>query len=279
MKQSISYMRKQLLDIYPPEEVQAIIFLLLEKKFHYSKLDFCMSKDRTLSANEQQELTDITQRLRKKEPIQYILGEADFCGHTFKVTPDTLIPRPETAELVQWITEVASPNNIRSILDIGTGSGCIAISLASNLPKTYVEGWDISRNALCVAKQNSQLLDIPVEFRQQDIFATPLPNVHFNIIVSNPPYITENEKKDMNENVLDWEPSTALFVPNHDPLCFYRSIAYFAKQALTPSGFLFFEINQAFGTDIKDLLHDMGFSHVELRKDLFNNERMIKASI
>lgn len=278
MKQAIPYLRQLLQGIYPAGEIQALVFLMLEKKYHLTKLDVCMGKDKTLSPEERQEWTDIAHRLAKKEPVQYVLGEADFYGRVFKVTPHTLIPRPETAELVDWIVTDHNRNACgKKILDIGTGSGCIALSLAGAMPGTKVEGWDFSDGALQTARENSTRLNIPVTFHQQDILADPLPALLFDLIVSNPPYITESERSDMDSNVLDWEPDTALFVPDTNPLLFYRAIARFALQALTPGGTLYFEINRAFGRETEAMLHTLGFTHTELRKDFFGNDRMMKA--
>lgn len=278
MKQAISYFRQHLQDVYPPEEVRAILYLLLEKLFHLTTFDVCMGKYRTLSTEERREWEKITERLQKGEPVQYILGETGFCGRTFRLTPDTLIPRPETAELVHWILDDASlRGGISSVLDIGTGSGCIAISLAAEFPLATVEGWDISEGALQTARDNSRLLGIPVTFRKQDVLSTDLPDVCFDIIVSNPPYVTESEKAGMERNVLEWEPHTALFVPDDDPLRFYHAIARFARQALSPGGTLYFEINRAYGAAVVRLLEGMGYVEVELRKDLSGNDRMIKA--
>lgn len=277
MKQAITYLRQRLRDVYPPEELQAIMYLVLEKRFHLTRLDVCMGKDKVFSADERREWTDITERLRREEPVQYILGEADFHGHTFQVTCDTLIPRPETAELVDWIIDDARTARPQSLLDIGTGSGCIALSLAAALPGTAVEGWDISEGALQTARANSLRLHIPATFRRQDILASELPPTRFDIIVSNPPYITEHERADMARNVLEWEPGTALFVPDDDPLRFYRAIARHALRVLSPGGALYFEINRAYGRETTGLLDALGFRHAELRKDLSGNDRMIKA--
>lgn len=279
MRQAITYIRRQLQDIYPPEEIQAITYLLLEKKFRLTKLDICMGKDKTFSADERREWTDIAGRLRDEEPVQYVLGEADFCGHTFRVTRDTLIPRPETAELVGWIVDDARTARPKSLLDIGTGSGCIALSLAAALPGTSVEGWDISEGALQTARDNSRILGIPATFRRQDILSRTLPDTSCDVIASNPPYITESERSGMARNVLDWEPGTALFVPDDDPLRFYRAIAHFGLRALTTGGSLYFEINRAYGRETAALLDSLGFRHIELRKDLSGNDRMIKASL
>lgn len=277
MKQAVTYFRQQLRDIYPPGELQALLHLLLEKRFGVTRLDVCLGKYRTLSVEEREEWQKITERLQSEEPVQYILGEADFCGLTLRVTPDTLIPRPETAELVRWVADDARRDGVASLLDVGTGSGCIALSLASLLPGIGVEGWDVSEGALRVARDNGRRLGLAVRFLRQDILAPVLPDVRFDVVVSNPPYVTEAERAGMERNVLCWEPASALFVPDDDPLRFYRAIARFATRALPSGGKLYFEINRAYGSATVRLLEDMGYARVELRRDLSGNDRMIKA--
>lgn len=277
MKQAIKYIRQQLQNIYPPEEVQALIYLLLEKKHNMSKLDICMGKDKIFSTEERKEWEDIVKRLHNEEPVQYILNEADFCGLCFKVTPDTLIPRPETAELVNWIIQDYS-HLAPSVLDIGSGSGCIAISISAALPDAKVESWDISAAALDIARFNNEKAGTSVTFNQQDILSNYLPQRELDILVSNPPYITNSEKAEMSNNVLQWEPSTALFVSDKDPLIFYRAIAEYGCQSLKEYGSLYFEINRAYGNETVRLLEDMGYKNIILRKDLSGNDRMIKAT-
>lgn len=277
MKQAIKYIRQQLQNIYPAEEVQALIYLLLEKKHNMSKLDICMSKDKIFSTEERKEWEDIVKRLHNEEPVQYILNEAEFCGLCFKVTPDTLIPRPETAELVNWIIQDYS-HLAPSVLDIGSGSGCIAISISAALPDAKVESWDISAAALDIARFNNEKAGTSVTFNQQDILSNYLPQRELDILVSNPPYITNSEKAEMSNNVLQWEPSTALFVSDKDPLIFYRAIAEYGCQSLKEYGSLYFEINRAYGNETVRLLEDMGYKNIILRKDLSGNDRMIKAT-
>ena len=277
MKQAIKYIRQQLQNIYPAEEVQALIYLLLEKKHNMSKLDICMGKDKIFSTEERKEWEDIVERLHNEEPVQYILNEADFCGFCFKVTLDTLIPRPETAELVNWIIQDYS-HLAPSVLDIGSGSGCIAISISAALPNAKVESWDISAAALDIARFNNEKAGTSVTFNQQDILSNYLPQRELDILVSNPPYITNSEKAEMSNNVLQWEPSTALFVSDKDPLIFYRAIAEYGCQSLKEYGSLYFEINRAYGNETVRLLEDMGYKNIILRKDLSGNDRMIKAT-
>lgn len=277
MKQAIKYIRQQLQNIYPAEEVQALIYLLLEKKHNMSKLDICMGKDKIFSTEERKEWEDIVKRLHNEEPVQYILNEAEFCGLCFKVTPDTLIPRPETAELVNWIIQDYS-HLAPSVLDIGSGSGCIAISISAALPNAKVESWDISAAALDIARFNNEKAGTSVTFNQQDILSNYLPQRELDILVSNPPYITNSEKAEMSNNVLQWEPSTALFVSDKDPLIFYRAIAEYGCQSLKEYGSLYFEINRAYGNETVRLLEDMGYKNIILRKDLSGNDRMIKAT-
>lgn len=277
MKQAIKYIRQQLQNIYPAEEVQALIYLLLEKKHNMSKLDICMGKDKIFSTEERKEWEDIVKRLHNEEPVQYILNEAEFCGLCFKVTPDTLIPRPETAELVNWIIQDYS-HLAPSVLDIGSGSGCIAISISAALPNAKVESWDISAAALDISRFNNEKAGTSVTFNQQDILSNYLPQRELDILVSNPPYITNSEKAEMSNNVLQWEPPTALFVSDKDPLIFYRAIAEYGCQSLKEYGSLYFEINRAYGNETVRLLEDMGYKNIILRKDLSGNDRMIKAT-
>ena len=249
MNRITAYIRQSLQDIYPPEEVKALSMLICCDMLGVDALDIYMGKDIILSACKQRELENIIFRLQKNEPIQYIRGYAEFCGRNFRVAPGVLIPRPETAELVDLI--VKENPDARRLLDIGTGSGCIAISLDKNLPDAKVVAWDISEEALAIARKNNEELDAQVTFRRQDVFsADGIQGTSYDIIVSNPPYVTETEKTEMEANVLDWEPELALFVPDEDPLRFYRRIAELGRELLRPGGKLYFEINQAYGQDM-----------------------------
>ena len=216
-------------------------------------------------------------RLKKNEPVQYVIGRETFCGLTFEVGPDVLIPRPETQELVRWIVDDWRENAACRILDIGTGSGCIAVSLAKLLEGAVVDGWDVSEGALQVAGRNARRNDVEVGFLRKDVLSALPGKERYDVIVSNPPYIAEKEKVVMDANVLDWEPSLALFVPDDDPLLFYRTIAVLAKEMLTENGLLYYEINQAYGPDTVQMLKSLGYSSVELKKDIWGNNRMIKA--
>ena len=256
-------------------EISALTRIIATELLGVSQMAFYLKDDITLTAEQQTLFDNAIERLKKQEPIQYILGYGDFCGLRFKVTPATLIPRPETSELVEWIASEATGNG--SILDIGTGSGCIAVSLAHKLPQSKVTAWDISPDALAVATENSKANGCAVEFEEVDILAYEPTGELFDIIVSNPPYIKENEKAEMHSNVLDWEPHTALFVPDNDPLLFYRTIAKKGLALLKPGGRLYFEINRAHGKETIEMLESLGYTDIELRKDFAENDRMIRA--
>ena len=275
MKTIANRINKGLADIYTAGEVSALTRIIATELLGVSQMAFYLKDDITLTAEQETLLDNAIERLKKQEPIQYILGYSDFCGLRFKVTPATLIPRPETSELVEWIASEAAGRE--SILDIGTGSGCIAVSLAHKMPQSKVTAWDISNDALAVAAENSKANGCVVTFEQVDILAYEPTGEQFDIIVSNPPYIKENEKEAMHANVLDWEPHTALFVPNNDPLLFYRTIAEKGLTLLKPGGNLYFEINRAHGKDTVDMLAAFGYTSIELRKDFADNDRMIRA--
>ncbi|MBQ5616998.1 MAG: peptide chain release factor N(5)-glutamine methyltransferase [Bacteroidaceae bacterium] len=268
-------MQENLATAYSDGEIKALTRIIATELLAVSQMAFYMKDDVALTAEQETLLDDAIARLQKHEPIQYILGYSDFCGLRFKVTPATLIPRPETSELVEWIASEANGNE--SILDIGTGSGCIAISIANKLPLSKVSAWDISPDALAVATENSKANGCDVVFKQVDILAYEPAGEQFDIIVSNPPYIKEVEKELMHSNVLDWEPHTALFVPDNDPLLFYRTIAQKATTMLRPGGKLYFEINRAHGKETVEMLTALGYANIELRKDFAENDRMIRA--
>ena len=275
MKAIAKQINEALTGCYSSGEVSALTRIIATELLGVSQMAYFLKDDVTLTAEQEALLDNAIERLKKQEPIQYILGYSDFCGLRFKVTPATLIPRPETSELVEWIASEATGN--RSILDIGTGSGCIAVSLAHKLPQSEVTAWDISNEALAVAAENSKANGQAVTFEQVDILAYQPTDEQFDIIVSNPPYIKEVEKEQMEANVLDWEPHTALFVPDSDPLLFYRTIAQKATKMLHPGGKLYFETNRAYGKATCDMLASIGYTDIELRKDFADNDRMIRA--
>ena len=275
MKTIARHINEALSNCYSAGEISALTRIIATELLGIPQMTFFLKDDVTLTAEQQTLLGNAIERLKKQEPIQYILGYCDFCSLRFKVTPATLIPRPETSELVEWVANEATGNE--SILDIGTGSGCIAVSLAHRLQQSKVAAWDISHDALAVAAENSKTNDCNVTFEQVDILAYEPTGEQFDIIVSNPPYIKENEKEAMHSNVLDWEPHTALFVPDSDPLLFYRTIAEKGLTLLKPGGSLYFEINRAHGKETMEMLAALGYTGIELRKDFADNDRMIKA--
>ena len=261
---------------YTQGELNALARILATELLDISQTTYMLKDDAPLSPADEEKLTDALERLAKHEPIQYILGYSDFCGLRFSVTPAVLIPRPETSELVELIA-VESPT-AKNILDIGTGSGCIAVSLASKLPTAQVTAWDISPQAIAIAQKNSIANNCKVLFEERDILTyEPQYREKYDIIVSNPPYIKEVEKRTMEDNVLLWEPHLALFVPDNDPLLFYRAIAEKALLMLSPGGKLFFEINREHGAETVAMLETMGYKNVTLRKDIFGNDRMTMA--
>ena len=266
---------------YPEGEAKALARWVMEERFGLSLADLMMDKDNDLSALQLQDLQNITERLLRKEPIQYVLGQTQFCGLTLHVGPGVLIPRPETGELVEWICGEwpAGERAQRTVLDIGTGSGCIALALAH--AGFRVEACDVSPEALAVARMNADSLQLDVRFFLKDILQDESGDMagepSFDIIVSNPPYICRDEAAEMEANVLDHEPHLALFVPDEDPLLFYRHIARFANRQLRTGGSLFLEINRAYGEETCKMLGDNGFKDIELRKDQFGNPRMVRA--
>jgi len=263
---------------YCKQEIESISKLIFEKVLGLSRLQVYLNQHITFSGTNLVQITEIINRLIQFEPIQYILGETEFYGLTFKVNSTVLIPRPETEELVDWIIKDYHQLN-PAILDIGTGSGCIPISLVKNLPGASADGWDISTEALMVAKENALINQVNINFHYADILkpTLPLQKEKYDIIVSNPPYITTSEQLSMRKNVIDYEPHIALFVPDTDSLVFYRAIADIAINQLKQGGNLYFEINATFGNETIDLLALKGFKNIILRKDINGRERMIKA--
>lgn len=276
MNPIVSYIKQALQGYYPDSEIVSMAKLLLTQVFGMSVVELYAGKDTIFSANEQKQLDDILIRLQKQEPVQYIIGTEEFYGLTFEVNGDVLIPRPETGELIDWIVKEHKHAQAK-ILDIGTGSGCIAISLAKNMEAAEVVSWDVSEEALRVAARNCRRNDVRVILEHRDVLHASSTGERFDMIVSNPPYITEKEKTDMSANVLDWEPELALFVPDDKPLLFYQKIAELGVDMLVPGGKLYFEINREYGRQTVDMLVGLGYKNIELRKDLFQNDRMIKA--
>ncbi len=272
---------QSLTPLYDTGEAQAIVRMVLDVKYGMTLTDIISGKVNELSADEGKNLEEIIDRLQKGEPVQYVLGQADFAGRTFHVGPGVLIPRPETAELCQWITEDCLPEEKTpaEILDICTGSGCIAITLGLNMRESEVTGWDISEDALHIAKGNAKTLEAKnVSMVHQDALALPRDREKWDIIVSNPPYICDKEKKDMAKNVLDYEPDIALFVPDEDPLKFYRTIAKYAAKALKPGGTLYFEINPIYESETREMLEKLHFIDITTKEDSFGKKRMMKAT-
>jgi len=269
--------------VYDRQEIDSIKYLVLRDISNLSKAQLRAFQDNELSDDVVEKLQNIIAKLQTGEPVQYILGHTEFYGLPFKVNPSVLIPRPETEELVEWVlSEVGSrKSEVGNILDIGTGSGCIPITLKKHLPQNQVSGLDISPTALQTARQNAQLNNVEVEFIEADILNPniSLLNTKYSVLISNPPYVTEQEKQDMHQNVLSHEPHTALFVPDNDPLLFYRAIADFALEHLQSNGLLFFEINENLGKETVELLATKEFKNIELRQDMRGKDRMVKAQL
>lgn len=273
------YYCEQLCSVYDSDEATAMILILLEHYFKITRVKMALEPDMRLSESEMLTFHFAVKDLLKNKPIQYIIGETEFCDLKFKVNENVLIPRPETSELVMNIVKRQKTKDKRqlSILDIGTGSGCIAISLAKNIPDSKVYALDISEKALEVAKENAINNNADVTFINDDILS--LKNkieTKFDIIVSNPPYVRELEKADMRDNVLNWEPHNALFVSDNDPLIFYRNILEFAKTNLNQDGEIWFEINEYLGKEMTDLCKEYGFSDIEIFKDFREKDRVVK---
>jgi len=273
---------KELDSFYPKEEVTSFFQLLIAHYFDMERFVLAIQPEMVISKEQETPLFEALSKLKLHEPIQHIIGSTHFMDMNFKVNKNVLVPRPETEELVRWMideiqgTKYEVQNEKLRILDIGTGSGCIAISLAKNLPEAKVYALDVSSDALEVAKKNAHLNDVNITFLNQDILELESLEERFDIIVSNPPYVRELEKTEMHTNVLEHEPDLALYVSNDNPLVFYKAITDFAVKNLTKGGALFFEINQYLGKETKQLLIDHNFSEIELRKDMFGNDRMLK---
>lgn len=269
---------RKLLHIYPPQEIQSIVGLVLETYLKISRAEITLRKYDEIHEALQAALLDILIDLETGRPVQYIIGETTFYGQHIMVTNDVLIPRQETEELVHWIVNDNRRNSVmKHFLDIGTGSGCIAIALAHEIKYATVSACDVSAKALDVATKNAQHTSKDIRFFKMNILKPPLLPDFFDVIVSNPPYVTQSEKKVMHRNIVEHEPQSALFVPDKDPLLYYRAIAGFAQKHLNANGTLYLEINERFGKEVAQLLKKTSFLNIELRKDINGKDRMIKA--
>lgn len=283
VKDVFAIYKQALAGIYETQETGAITLLAVEYITGLSRSQIKAFPEQELAAGQSDRLLAILTRLQTGEPIQYILGYTEFYGLPFKVNPSVLIPRPETEELVEWVlSEIGSrQKTIGNVLDIGTGSGCIPITLKKHLAHVNVSTVDISAEAINTAKQNAELNQVEVNFIQDDILNpinSSLLSNHYYLIVSNPPYVTLYDKTQMHRNVTDFEPHMALFVPENDPLIFYKVIADFALKNLQPDGLLFFEINESLGKETIEMLRSKGFKNIELRQDMSGRDRMIRAN-
>jgi release factor glutamine methyltransferase len=278
MERVSTRIKQELGDIYSPGEIKTLTGIIWCEELGMPMLDIYLNKDINLSDEKEKKLENILESLKSYEPIQYIQGYAPFCGERFKVASGVLIPRPETAELVELI---ASDYNgcTPSIIDMGTGSGCIAISLAKRIPGANVEAWELSDKAIAIAMENNEQMKAGIKILRRDILQ-PVSNNDLNscdVIVSNPPYITRREERDMEHNVLDWEPHMALFVDDDDPLLFYRRIAEHGMDMLRANGRIYFEINREFGLQIVGMLTTLGYNDCKLIKDAYGNDRIVTA--
>ena len=297
IKQFKDHFYSELSDLYSPSEIQSFFSILIDEYLDLQRVDVITNPNFVIPTEKFNLLGWSLDQLKGQQPIQYIIGKTEFYGLPFLVNEHVLIPRPETEELVEWVllevakvqrdkgTEVQSDalSEVKerkvSILDIGTGSGCIPIALKKNLPNASITAIDVSKGALGVAQKNAELNEVEIEFIEKNILETDDLQRKYDIIVSNPPYVRELEKAEIKPNVLENEPHLALFVEDHDPLIFYRKIAELAKSHLTENGMLFFEINQYLGKEMLEMMHLLDFKNVTLKKDLFGNDRMIKASL
>lgn len=276
-REAIQRLRNALSPLYDPREVESMTRVIMEDVLQWRPVDIVMRDSDQLPDFFPSRLDDIIARLQRHEPLQYILGKARFHGHNFTVTPAVLIPRPETEQLVDMIIDQNTGSDL-DVLDIGTGSGCIAISLARALKFAQVTATDVSTSALAVAQHNAQVLGTRVRFVEHNILTSRAPIEAWDIIVSNPPYITMSEKNSMDRNVLDYEPAGALFVPDADPMLYYRAIAAYASQALKNGGHLYLEINRAMASLTTSTLHQAGLSNIQLYNDFNGNNRFVTAT-
>lgn len=272
---------KELSSSYDEKEIESFFYIILEQFHNKKRIDLALNPEMEMDPLQLLRWETVLSELKKEKPIQYILGETEFYGLRFLVNENTLIPRPETEELVEWIIE-STNYELRGtklkVLDIGTGSGCIAISLAKNLSNTQVSAIDVSEKALAIANKNAEINEVEVNFILKNILETEDLENQFDVVVSNPPYVRNLEKAEIKPNVLEFEPHLALFVDDNDALLFYRKIAQLAQKNLSENGKLFFEINQYLGKETVDLLEKLGFKNIELKKDIYGNDRMIKCT-
>lgn len=278
LKEYKIYFTKALSELYPQTEIDTFFFYLMEAYLDFQRIDLIIKPNFKISTEAGVLFKKALEALKKEIPIQYILGETEFYGLRFIVNRHTLIPRPETEELVEWILETADITAPLQIIDIGTGTGCIPITLAKHLPNARLFAIDISKEALRIAKQNAILNNVKLHFTEKNILKTTTLPQKFDIIISNPPYVRELEKVDIKKNVLDNEPHIALFVEDDNPLLFYDKIADLAIEHLTKNGLLYFEINQYLGTETVEMLHKKGFKNIDLKKDVFGKDRMIQCT-
>jgi release factor glutamine methyltransferase len=269
---------QQLETIYDAAEIESFFFIILDAFHNMKRLDLALNRDFEIDTIQLLQWETVLSQLKNQKPIQYILGETAFFGLRFYVDKSTLIPRPETEELVEWIIKENVNTKDLKILDIGTGSGCIAISLAKNIPNATVFAIDVSEKALLMARKNAERNNVSVSFIEKNILETENLEHQFDIIVSNPPYVRHLEKAEIHQNVLAHEPHLALFVEDNDALLFYRKIAELAKKNLSKNGLLYFEINQYLGKEMVALLEEYDFKNIQLRKDVYGNDRMICCS-
>lgn len=273
-----AHIHNSLQSLYPKSEINSFYFILLEHYGNYTTAEVLANVSTQLTDNITKAIQQAITELQTAKPIQYILGETEFFSNRFFVDEDVLIPRPETEELVDWVLQTyPDKTHLLQILDVGTGSGCIAISLAKALPEAQVTAIDVSPKAIAVAQRNAERNGIKVQFLQRDILQTETLPEKYDIIISNPPYVRELEKNEMHSNVLNYEPHLALFVPDDRPLLFYEQIATLAQQYLKPKGRLFFEINQYLAAEMQVMLAQKNFTEITLRQDLSANDRMLCA--
>ncbi|MEO6173903.1 MAG: peptide chain release factor N(5)-glutamine methyltransferase [Flavobacterium circumlabens] len=282
IKQYRTQFIQELSPFYDAYEAESFFYLILESKHKLRQIDLALNHELNFSIADLVYWSSILEELKKEVPIQYLLGKTNFYGMDFEVNENVLIPRPETEELVEWIINEnggIDKSKRLKILDIGTGSGCIAISLAKNLPNAEVYAIDISKKALETARRNAINNNVEVTFMFKNILELEMLDWNFDIIVSNPPYVRNLEKEEIKKNVLDYEPHLALFVEDNNALIFYKKIAALAQKNLLENGQLFFEINQYLGKEMSSLLESMNFRNIELRRDIYDNDRMMKGSL